>query len=278
MKIGEKKGIKAIIAVTVFCIIINLMSACGKESKNSEEKGQDLPKIIVGVDNYPPYTYEDTDGKPTGIDMDLATEAFHRMGYQAIFEYINWEDKKALVDEGKIDCIWSSFTMDGRENDYNWAGPYMVSRQVVAVNKSSGIYKLADLEGKKIAVQSTTKPEGILRQHTDARIPDIGEVISLQNRELLYPFMSKGYVEAVAAHETAILQYMKDYDVEYRILEEPLMTVGIGVAFSKNDERGLDKELTDIFQEMRKDGTAEKIIGKYLENPEKYLEVDDNAK
>ena len=29
--------------------------------------------------------------------------------------------------------------MDGRENDYKWAGPYMVSRQVVAVNENSNL-------------------------------------------------------------------------------------------------------------------------------------------
>ena len=66
---------------------------------------------------------------------------------------------------------------------------------------------------------------------------------------------------------------MKDYDSEFRILEEPLMTVGIGVAFAKNDTRGLAEELNQVLEEMRNDGTSEKIIGKYLENPEKYLEV-----
>ena len=51
------------------------------------------------------------------------------------------------------------------------------------------------------------------------------------------------------------------------------MTVGIGVAFAKNDTRGLAEELNQVLEEMRNDGTSEKIIGKYLENPEKYLEV-----
>ena len=30
----------------------------------------------------------------------------------------------------------------------------------------------------------------------------------------------------------------EDYDTSFRILEEPLMIVGIGVAFAKEDERG----------------------------------------
>ena len=67
------------------------------------------------------------------------------------------------------------FSMEGRLDDYRWAGPYIASRQVVAVNESSDIYKLSDLEGKNLAVQSTTKPEGIFLNHTDERIPKAGK-------------------------------------------------------------------------------------------------------
>ena len=55
-----------------------------------------------------------------------------------------------------------------------------------------------------------------------------------------------GYVDAVAAHEEAIRQYMKDYGANFRILDEPLLTTGIGVAFSKNDTRILAAQLTEV--------------------------------
>ena len=72
-----------------------------------------------------------------------------------------------------------------------------------------------------------------------------------------------------------IVQYMKDYDTSFRILEEPLMVVGIGVAFAKEDDRGICEEMDRTLEEMRQDGTSLKIIQKYLDDPEKYLEVDD---
>ena len=206
--------------------------------------------------------------------MDLATEAFERMGYQVEVVQINWEKKKELVESGEIDCIMGCFSMEGRLDEYRWAGPYISSRQVVAVNENSDIYELKDLEGKNVAVQSTTKPEGIFLNRTDERIPKLANLISLGHRELIYTFLGKGYVDAVAAHEESIVQYMKDYDTNFRILEEPLMTVGIGVAFAKNDDRGICEELNQVLEEMRQDGTSLKIIGKYLDNPEKYLEVD----
>ena len=88
-------------------------------------------------------------------------------------------------------------------------------------------------------------------------------------------FLGKGYVDAVGAHEESVIQYMKDYDTSFRILEEPLMVVGIGVAFAKDDDRGICEQMEQTLEEMRQDGTSLKIIEKYLDNPEKYLEVDD---
>ena len=247
----------------------SLTSCGGKEAKDSG-----LAQLVVGSDTYPPYIYLNNDGVPTGIDVEIATEAFRRMGYAARFEVIDWEQKTALVESGAIDCIWGCFSMDGREQLYRWAGPYMTSRQVVAVNADSGIETLADLAGKTMMVQSTTKPEEIFLAGTDPRIPQFGELLSAEDRSVQYAMLNCGYVDAIAAHETAILQYMQDCNANFRILEEPLLVTGIGVAFALNDTRGLDEKLTETFAAMRADGTMKQIVGKYLPDPEKYLEVD----
>lgn len=249
---------------------VGSLTSCG--GTNAKDSG--LPQLIVGSDTYPPYIYLNNDGVPAGIDVEIATEAFRRMGYAAQFEPIDWEQKTDLVESGTIDCIWGCFSMDGREQLYRWAGPYMTSRQVVAVNADSGIETLADLAGKTMMVQSTTKPEEIFLAGTDPRIPQLGEVLSTEDRSVQYAMLNCGYVDAVAAHETAILQYMQDCNANFRILEEPLLVTGIGVAFALNDTRGLDEQLTKTFAAMRADGTMKQIVGKYLPDPEKYLEVD----
>ena len=150
----------------------------------------------------------------------------------------------------------------------------MLSRQVVAVDQNSDIYKLEDLEGKTVAVQTTMKPEELFLNYEENHLLRLKNLFSLQNRELIYPSLTKGYVDAVAAHETSILQYMKDFDIHYRILDDPLMIVGLGVAFDKADESGLDIELSKTIKEMRADGTMKKILSKYLEHVDEYLEVD----
>ena len=246
------------------------LTACG----GTDAKNSGLPQILIGSDTYPPYIYLNNDGTPAGIDVEIATEAFRRMGYAARFEVIDWEQKTALVESGAIDCIWGCFSMQGRETLYRWAGPYMVSCQVVAVNADSSIQSLSDLAGKTVMVQSTSKPESIFLSGSDPRIPQTVEVFSIEDRSVQYAMLACGYVDAIAAHETAILQYMKDNNAVFRILEEPLLVTGLGVAFAKNDSRGLDHQLNDTFAQMREDGTLERIVGKYLEHASQYLEVD----
>lgn len=264
---------KRLLLSAVLLCLAALLAACAGQTKTADPDA-DLPVIVIGTDTYPPFDYLDSNGNPTGIDVDLAREAFRRMGYRVEFSFINWENKKELLESGQVDCLWDCFSMDGRENDYRWAGPYMISRQVVAVMPDSDIQTLADLADKTIAVQSTTKPESILLDGSDPRIPEIRSLLSVQKRELIYTYLSKGYADAVAAHETSVLQFMSDFGVEFRILDEPLQVVGLGAAFALNDDRGLEVQLQAVIDEMRADGTEREILAKYLPDPDTFLEVD----
>ena len=69
----------------------------------------------------------------------------------------------------------------------------MISRQVVAVNPNSDIYKLSDLKGKKTLLSSQQQKPGrdIFCIGQMKRIPKLGNLISLENRELIYTFFRK---------------------------------------------------------------------------------------
>lgn len=138
------KGIMGIILG--ICLTGFFLAGCGMPRGTPQK--DERPVIKLGSDRYPPFNYFNEDGVPTGIDVDLATEAFGRMGYRVEVYNIDWEKKKDLLKSGELDCIMGCFSMEGRLDDYRWAGPYMVSRQVVAVNPESDIYHLQDLAGK----------------------------------------------------------------------------------------------------------------------------------
>ena len=267
----HKRGLRLAACLLVLAMCAALLCSCGRTGQ-ADDYTAAMPVIVVGSDNYPPFNYMGTDGAPTGIDVELATEAFGRLGYRVKFVTIDWEKKKELVENGTIDCIWGSFSMDGREEEYHWAGPYMYSRQVVAVRTDSDIYTLQDLTDKVVAVQSTTKPEELFLNAEQNGLPRPRKLYSLQNRDLLYTTLIKGYTDALAAHESAIRQFMKDYSAEYRILPEPLMTVRLGVAFAKDRSDDLPQQLSEAFQAMLADGTVRQIVSRYLDDPGHYLD------
>mgnify|MGYP000909481788 CR=1 FL=1 len=52
---------------------------CGiKKEKTSDSE---LPEIVIGIDYFEPYSYQTSDGEYKGIDVELAEEAFQRLGY-----------------------------------------------------------------------------------------------------------------------------------------------------------------------------------------------------
>lgn len=277
----------ALVVASAFVVAIAGCSGSNDEASASASKGLDasqvkddnLKTLNVGSDLYPLFVYTDEYGDIVGLDVEILTEALTRIGYKPKYQLIDWEKKKELLASGELDCVMGSFSMTGRESEYRWAGPYLASRQVVAVNPESDIYTLADLEGRVVGVQSTTKPEGILLNHTNEKVPNekvpqIKELYSFSDRSYLNPALVEGLVDAIAAHESSLLTYEKDYGVTYRILNEPLLEVGLGTAFDLNDTRGIDVKLTHAYQEMLADGTMERLVSKYFDDPAPFLNME----
>ena len=69
---------KIFTVVLIFSILMATLAGCDKADKVSDTTKK--PVIKIGSDNYPPYNFLNEDGIPTGIDVELATEAFRRMG------------------------------------------------------------------------------------------------------------------------------------------------------------------------------------------------------
>ena len=70
------KGKRVIAGILLAEILAVTLAGC-KNIDNTREETE-KPVITLGSDNYPPYNYLNEDGVPTGIDVELATEAFKR--------------------------------------------------------------------------------------------------------------------------------------------------------------------------------------------------------
>lgn len=230
-----------------------------------KEKGADskLPEIVIGIDYFEPYSYQTSDGEYKGVDVELAREAFQRLGYRPRFENIVWEDKDKLLADGTIDCLWSSYSMNGREDKYQWAGPYLYSRQMVVVRAESEIQTLQDLKGKRIAVQATTKAEDLFLHNIESDLPQMEQVNCFSTTNELYAALRKNYADAIAGHEAMLGSLVQDGEGAYRMLKESPYKSELGVAFKKGTHKEAAADLTETLKEMQDEGITEEIVSKY---------------
>lgn len=244
---------KLFLLVNIFIIMLFLCS-CTKQPE------QALPRLVIGYDNYRPYSYFDEDGEPAGITMEIAREACQRLGYEPVFTEIDWDRKDSYLESGEIDCVWGCFSMNGLEDEYSWVGPYMNGRQVVAVLENSNLQYLNDLKGKRIAVKAGTQPESIFLGETDREIPQVQVVYSLTDVDEVVTALRNDYVDACAGYSATLIYLLEKADVQYRFLEEDLLHSKLGVAFLKESNPELRGKLDMVLREMQEDGTTEKIL------------------
>ena len=238
-----------------------MLGGCGV--KKEKEADSELPKIVIGMDYFEPYSYQASDGEYKGIDVELAEEAFQRLGYQPRFENIVWEDKDELLADGTIDCLWSSYSMNGREDKYQWAGPYLYSRQMVVVKNESEIQTLSDLKGKRIAVQATTKAEDLFLHKIESDLPQMEQVNCFSTTNEIYAALRKSYVDAIAGHEAMLGSLVKEGKDAYRMLDESIYKSELGVAFKKGTHEEVAADLTETLKKLQREGITEKIVTKY---------------
>lgn len=92
---------KKSICITAFLLAGSLMlGGCG--AKKDKAADSELPEIVIGIDYFEPYSYQRSDDEYKGIDVELAMEAFQRMGYQPKFEKCTCGGE--TCEQGK-DCI-----------------------------------------------------------------------------------------------------------------------------------------------------------------------------
>ncbi len=246
-----------------------VLGGCGEKKEKAADS--ELPELVIGMDYFEPYSYQTSDGEYKGVDVELAEEALQRLGYQPKFENIVWEDKDELLADGTIDCLWSSYSMNGREDKYQWAGPYLYSRQMVVVKVESEIQTLQDLKGKRVAVQATTKAEDLFLHNIASDLPQMEQVNCFSTTNELYAALRKNYVDAIAGHEAMLGSLVQSGKGIYRMLEESPYKSELGIAFKKETHGELAADLTETLKEMQDEGVTKEIVTKYGLDADKIL-------
>jgi polar amino acid transport system substrate-binding protein len=237
------------------------LSACGGGSDegaaDSGDKYGEGYEFKQGFDlDYRPYSFVDDNGENGGFDVEMAQAVCEYYGWEYQPVPFNWDAKDAELNAGSCDCIWSGFTINGREDDYLWSEPYSDNTQKIMVKKDSGIATLADLAGKKVGVQTATSAYDLLNDEEGQK--ELADTFADLNVYDTYTIaitdLNAGAIDAVAVDVTRAQEAMTN-DENLVCLEENLGSEQYGIGFRKDDQ-----ELCDMVKQANRTVVEEKDI------------------
>lgn len=251
------------LSLTVFLMISTVNAGVFDIFGGGSDTSNNDNTFIVGFNgDFPPFGYKDSNGEYTGFDIELAKEVCRRNNWTFKAQpIIDWNTKEAELNSNAIDCIWSEFTIDGREDDYTWSDPYFNNSQVIVVKSDSGIDSLDDLKGKVLEVQQGNSVLQAIEENETLK-NTFEKINQVDTYNTAFTDLDSGVCDAVIA-DSGIANYLAvEKYPKTKVLDEILSYEKYGVGFKKgNDE--LRNQVQKTLDEMFKDGTVDEIAQNY---------------
>ena len=220
----------------------------------------------MGIDaEYPPFSYLDDNGEYAGFDVEMCKAVCDMNGWDLEIVPVYWDFKLISLDNNEHDCIWSGMTLldSMKEAGYVLSFPYFDSTQVVLTRDDSGIQTLADLAGKRVAVQRGTSGDQLLQgdQAALAATFEGGAAVTMDDFTVCITELAANGVDAVVIDLPVAQKHQKN-NANFVILEETLGSEQYGICFRKGDD-ALCAQVEESIMKLVEDGTYLSLAGKY---------------
>ena len=264
----KRQGFSCFLAGVFLLFAITLMS-CSQPGA-VEDAGSVASIRVVMDNNYPPYVFEDENGKLRGILIDQWELWQERTGVKVEITALPWVEAMDGMEAGQFDVIDTIFYTDERAELYDFTKPYAeIDVRIFFQKNISGLAGAADLRGFRVAVKSGDANAEYLLDH------------GVKN--LVYYNSYEEIIRAAAAQEEAIfvidqppgLYFLYKYNIQNQFTySDPLYGGEFHRAVKKDDSIILslvNQGFSRISQEEYKD-IDRHWLGVSTENPyEKYL-------
>ena len=250
---------KIVAMILALLMILALFAGCGAKKAAVDPSAEGFV-FKQGFDmDFPPYSYLKDDGSVGGFDVELCQAVCEYLGWGYEPVPFNWDAKDAELQAGSCDCIWSGFTVEGREDDYCWSIPYSRNTQMILVKKDSGITTLADLAGKSVGVQTATAALDILQDEEGqaALTATFGELLIFDTYVIAFNDLKAGAIDAIAIDATAGSYLIGDSD-DYTFLAETLGEETYAAGF-RVDDTELAEQISNALKALAESGKIAEI-------------------
>ncbi|MGW0563958.1 glutamate ABC transporter substrate-binding protein [Streptomyces sp. NPDC003016] len=222
------------------------------------KKAQKAGKITFGAKNDQPYLgFEDTDGKRSGFDIEIAKMVAADLGFspdQITFKTVDSGVRETTISKGDIDLYVGTYTInDERKKQVGFAGPYFMAGADLLVRKDdSAITGPESLKGKKVcSIVGSTPLQEIKKPKYGAKTVELSKysecVQQLVNSE----------VDAVTTDDAILKGYAAQRPTKLKVVGKPFTKEPYGIGMSK-DDKALREAVTKSLETHIKNGDYKK--------------------
>ena len=278
MKYVLKKAGAAVLALTLTAALAGCGSSASSAAASSDtaaastadtadetelDKVKAAGKLVVGVEGtYPPFTYHDDNGELTGLDIELGKALADKLGVEVEFQEAAWDSLLIGIDTERFDTVINSVSItDERAEKYDFSDPYYYeARRVVVRADDDSIHGPEDLNGKKIATNTTN---AFIPWYEEQGVEVVGVDTSGEAIDLLL----SGRVDFVGINVPVLNAYLQEHpDAAGKVKEAfviPNSEDVIAIPVRKGEPEFLDA-INAALAELREEGTLKEISEKYL--------------
>jgi len=244
---------RTLLALAAVLLTAATLAGCG--SSGSADSGT----LRVGTEGtYSPFSYQGTDGKLTGYDIEVVQAVGAKLGKKVEFVQTPFDTIFAGLEAKRYDLVANQVTItDERKAKYDLSEPYTVSEGVIVTRADdTSIKTLADLKGKTTAQSSTSNWAGVAR-NAGANVEAVeGFVQAIQ-------LLKDRRVDATVNDTLAVGQYLRTSN------DSGIKVAGTTgdkseQAFAARKDSGLIADVNKALDQLRADGTLKTISDKYF--------------
>ena len=249
------KKLISVVLMLALCMVPMMASAVTLDEVKAAGK-----LVMATSPDFPPFEELNADESITGIEVDLLQMICDELGVELEIQAVDFDSVLPGVQAGKYDVGVSGITItEQRQKNALFTAPYCMAAQAIVVTDGSPIASKADLDGKKVSVQTGTTAES----YCMAQGYDVQSFSANSDAEMA---LTTGKVDAWVIDDLTAAEMVADYndsnDAKLVILSEPMTTEPYGLAFNL-ESTDLVAAVDEIVARLVEDGTVASLFEKY---------------
>jgi cystine transport system substrate-binding protein len=231
-------------------------------AENLLNKVKERGTLLVGLEGtYPPFSFQDENGKLTGFEVEFAEQLAQHLGLKASLKPTKWDGMLASLDSKRIDVVINQVTISAdRKKKYDFSTPYTVSgiQALARKDKAGSVNKPEDLASKKVGVGLGSNYEQWLRENVKGV-----DIRTYDDDPTKYQDLRSGRLDAILVDRLAALDLVKKTGNTMAVAGPAFSRQESGVALRKGND-DLLKAIDQAIAEMQKDGSLSKLSQKWF--------------